>query len=72
MTLGDKLKKARKDAGFTKVDLAFRSGVSASTISNYENEEVEPSFFNICCIAQVLHLSLDYLASRERKKNNDE
>ncbi len=35
-TLGDRLRKAREDAGFSQVELAEVIGVSRNTISNHE------------------------------------
>lgn len=71
MTLGEKLKKARKDAGMTRADLSRLAGISANTIANYENAGAEPSFFNICCLSRALHLSLDYLAGFDGGNDND-
>ena len=62
MTLGQKLYKARRDAKMTAKALSDKTGVSSSTIRNYENDRSDPLFFNLCCIATTLNLSLDYLA----------
>lgn len=69
MTLAQKLRKAREEAGLSISKLALKSGVHKNTIANYETGRTEPSFFNISCIAQVLHISLDELAYG---KGNDE
>ena len=68
MTLGEKIKEARKHAGLTQGDLSVFSGVSKSTIREYEFDNVEPAFFKLCCIAKILNLSLDYLAGYSQDK----
>lgn len=44
--------------------LAKNTGISATTLQNYKNG-AEPSFKNMCKIADALNVSLDYF--RERK-----
>lgn len=63
MTLGQKLRNARKTLGMTRVELAKKSGVALTTLASYEKDQVEPTLFKLTCIATVLHLSLDYLAA---------
>lgn len=62
MTLGEKIYKARKEAHLTLKKLSDISGVKYSTLHAYEKDHCEPSFFNICCLADALKLPLDYLA----------
>ena len=66
ITTGQKLKARREALGMTINELARRSGVSRMSIYYWENDVRDPSFFNLICIADVLDLSLDYLANRER------
>ena len=65
MTLGEKLKEARSRRGLRQMDVAVLSGVSSNAYSNWEHDKCEPSFFDACCVAQVLGLSLNYLAGWE-------
>lgn len=60
--LGDLLKKARKEKGYTQKKLGQDSGVCQNTICLYESEKAEPSFFKLTCICDVLGISLDGLA----------
>ena len=62
--LSEMLKDARDAKGMTRKQLSDASGVTINTIAAYENYDVEPTFFNLCCIAQVLDLDLNYLAGR--------
>lgn len=65
MTVGQKINKALYEKGLTIKYLSEKTGIHRNTIRNYIRNDVEPSFFNICCIAQVLDLSLEYLAGWE-------
>ena len=71
MDLSEILRNARTNKGMTMQQLAEASGISASTIYNYEAGNAEPTFLNLCCIAQVLNLSLDYLAGKPDEKTED-
>ena len=61
-TLGEKLKGARKEKDLSLKQLGSKSGVSAVKIGHWEEDTKEPNFFDLCCVAQVLGLSLEYLA----------
>ncbi len=41
-TIGDRLRKAREEAGLDQGDFAIETGISRGTISNYERDEVTP------------------------------
>lgn len=64
MTLGERIKNLRQLHGLSRGELSQRSGVSSRLISCYENQGVEPSFFNMCCLADALEISLDYFAGK--------
>lgn len=42
-TVGNELRKLRKDAGLQQVDIALAVGVARQTISNWENDKGEPT-----------------------------
>ena len=63
--VGDRLKEVREMSGMTKIELGKKSGISSQSIGYYESGKSDPSFFNICCLSDALHVSLDYLAGRE-------
>lgn len=50
-SVGDEIRKARKDAGLEQSDLAREVGVSRPTISNWENGKGEPTVSQFRCIA---------------------
>lgn len=62
MTLGEKLRSARRAKGLTVKQLSEKSGVAATTIRYYETDKSEPTFFKLSCLATALNLSLDSLA----------
>lgn len=68
ITFGSRLRNNRIKQGLTTRDLEMRSGISAQTISKLEYGAHEPSLFTAKCLADALHLSLDYMASLERGK----
>jgi len=39
-TLGDRLRKAREDAGISVADMATRMGVSRNTVGNWEHDKI--------------------------------
>lgn len=65
MTIGESIRKARESKGFTRQKLSEKSGVSASTIYNWEHEEITPTIFPLICVADVLGVSLDELVGRK-------
>lgn len=54
----------RKELGYSNYKLSVLTGIPESTLRSYE-KGVEPSFKNMCKIADALDVSLDYF--RERK-----
>ena len=67
MTTGEKIRFHRRKLGLTIKQLASKSGVSVNSIGFYEKGKAEPSLFVATCIADVLNVSLDYLAGRKEK-----
>lgn len=63
MTLGKRIKERRQYWEMTQKQLADKIGVSRITVSKYENDESEPSLFIAMCLATVLRVSLQWLAT---------
>ncbi len=57
----EKLKSARKKMGFTQKDVALETGIPQSTISKYENKELEPSIEFLGMLADLYEVSADWL-----------
>ncbi len=60
--LGERLKKAREEKGFTQRELAIRVGLSDKSISIYEKGKVYPPIRNLLMISKELNVSIaDFL-----------
>lgn len=61
MTFGEKLKSLRKERGLTAKQLAKKSGLTAVSISNYENGHRKPNLVGISKLASALECDFDEL-----------
>ena len=68
MTLGQKIKHRREELGYTQVELAQKTQVSRSYISQLEKDSFNPSTQMIVNIAVVLDISIDYLLLDKKKR----
>lgn len=64
-TLGERLRAARKQLGWTLVQLAERSHVSITTISRAERGQLALGYENVTALAQALQIDLGVLFSGE-------
>lgn len=61
MTLGEKLKDARKQAGLSQEQLSEKLSVSRSAVAKWETDKGIPDIDNLKIISQLLDVSIDYL-----------
>ncbi len=61
MTLGEKLKSARKSAGLTQEQLAEKLLVSRQAITKWEADKGMPDIENLKQLSKLLNTSIDYL-----------
>lgn len=61
MTLGEKLKSARKSAGLTQGQLAEKLLVSRQAVSKWEADKGMPEIGNLGQLSKLLNISIDYL-----------
>ena len=59
--IADRIKYLRDKAGIKQVDLAKRLGISRSAVNSWEMSLSIPSVANIIEMAQIFHVSADYL-----------
>ena len=59
--LGARIRELRKEFGLSQVDLAQRMEVTKQTISNWENENIQPSIDMLVDLANVFNVTTDYL-----------
>ena len=65
MTVGERIKKARLEKGYTQLQLAEMIGVAKNTITGYETGTREPDSNRITAIAKALSVSGDYILGTE-------
>ena len=61
MTLGEKIKEARKQCGLSQEQLAEKMAVSRSAVAKWEANNGLPDLDNLKALAQLLNVSVDYL-----------
>ena len=61
MTLGEKIKEARKQCGLSQEQLAEKMAVSRSAVAKWEANNGLPDVENLKALAQLLNVSIDYL-----------
>ena len=61
MTLGEKIKDARRKCGFSQEQLAEKLSVSRSAIAKWETDKGLPDVGNLKILARLLNVSVDYL-----------
>ncbi len=71
MEFSNRLKELRTQSGLTQVQLAQRLGITKSVISFYELSERAPSPDVLIRLAQIFHVSTDYLLGLDSKETID-
>lgn len=72
-TLGDRLRRRRKEYGWTQRELARRAGVNVSMVNRLERHDaVNPNFETILKLAKALGCTTDYLGGRESESADDQ
>ncbi|MDE5782549.1 MAG: helix-turn-helix domain-containing protein [Lachnospiraceae bacterium] len=61
MTLGEKLKSARKNAGLTQEQLSEKLLVSRQAVTKWESDKGMPDIENLKQLSKLLNVSIDYL-----------
>lgn len=61
MTLGEKLKEVRKQAGLSQEQFAEKMNISRSAIAKWETNKGIPDIDNLKAISQLFNVSIDYL-----------
>ena len=65
MTLGEKIKEARKNTGLSQEQLAEKLAVSRSAIAKWESDKGLPDIDNLKALSMLLNVSIDYLLDNE-------
>lgn len=72
MEFSERLKKLRKQAHLTQVDVAEKLGISQPAYASWERGTKKPTQDNLVKIAQILNTSVDYLVGNSDGKKEDE
>ena len=59
--LGQRISETRAAMGWSQVDLARRLGVAKQTVSNWENDNIQPSVEMLVRVARLFGVGTDYL-----------
>ncbi|MBR6776364.1 MAG: helix-turn-helix transcriptional regulator [Clostridia bacterium] len=65
--LSEKLREVRLSRGMSQVELAKQLGVTKQSVTNWENDNIQPSVDMLVKIAQCLSVSTDYLLELDTK-----
>lgn len=71
VNFGEKLRELRTSFGMTQAELASRLRVTKSVVSYYELHERTPSPDVLIKLADIFHVSTDYLLGIEQRKMVD-
>lgn len=67
MEIGQKLKKARTQSGYTQEEVAEKINVSRQTVSNWENEKSYSNILSVIELSDLYSISLDDLLKGDSK-----
>lgn len=69
--LGERIHELRIAHGWNQVQLAKKLNITKQTVSNWENENIQPSIEMLVRIARLFHVSTDYLLGMEETPKID-
>lgn len=67
MTVGQKIRKLRRNQDLTQAELGKKSGIDARNLTRYENDHLHPSMKVLKRIAEALGVAVDELIEAEEK-----
>lgn len=68
---GERLKKARIEAGYTQTQIYDITGIKPNTLSRYETGTREPDIETIGTLAEFYEISVDWLMGIGTKKTKE-
>ncbi len=69
--LNERIRSLRLSKGISQVELAKLLSVSKQSISNWENDNIQPSIEMLIHLADIFNVSTDYLLGREIERKID-
>lgn len=70
-TIGTRIMELRKTKGMSQAELARRVHLTRSSINSWEQELTYPSVDSLCSLADIFHVSVDYLVGYSKKMSID-
>lgn len=67
MTVGQKIRKLRRNQDLTQAELGKKAGIDARNLTRYENDHLHPSTKVLKRIAEALGVAIDKLIEVEEK-----
>lgn len=64
--LGERIHQLRSARGWSQVDLAKQLSVTKQTVSNWENDNIQPSIEMLIRLSRILGVTTDYLLGLEQ------
>ncbi len=71
ITIGDRIKKRRKELNLTQLQLAEKLNVTDRAVSKWEQNDGNPDFSILSTLAEALDVSLDYLITGKNYKSSN-
>lgn len=68
MTLNENIRQLRMARNLSQVDLAKALGVTKQSISNWENNNIQPSIDMLIHLSRFFSVSTDYLLGLDQRK----
>ena len=66
--LNERIRQLRMERGFSQVELAEKLGVSKQSVSNWENDNIQPSIEMLLKISHVFSVSTDFLLGEDSRQ----
>lgn len=63
--LNERIRELRIASGFSQVELAEKLGVSKQSVSNWENDNIQPSIEILVKISRTFNVSTDFLLGED-------
>lgn len=68
MSLGENIRKYRKEAGLTQAELSEKLGIIQPNIARWETNRIIPSIGTLRKLSKILNVSVDSLLFTEKEK----
>ena len=65
--LNERIKQLRMERGWNQVELAEKLNISKQSVSNWENDNIQPSIEMLLKIAHLFSVSTDYLLGEDSR-----